>query len=259
MPDYIDIQQNETRNLTFQWGNATRVFRKDSTKPPYYKFDLDSGQSLRASQNLAEELAGNWPGAQGQAKIHALPGDQYEIEIVSQEYAQPYPLKISEWDNNQGRYAEADVWDVDLGEFRKVGAQDAPRTPQTEAAAQAPQTPQTATIPPAATSAPQPQTPAPAGSYGAFLKNLDQCLLDAAVAWGRLTHEVKVELQGDHAGAIQDIAVHLSIECSKRGWTAGSPSPVTADPPKVTAEPPPPEDPPPATPATNDYGDELPF
>ena len=54
MPDYIDIQQNETRNLTFQWGNATRVFRKDSTKPPYYKFDLDSGQSLRASQNLAE-------------------------------------------------------------------------------------------------------------------------------------------------------------------------------------------------------------
>jgi hypothetical protein len=262
MPDYLDIDQGATATVTFQWGNCTRVFRKDATKPPYYKFDLDNGQSLRCSQNLAEELAGNWAGAKGVAKIHALPGDQYEVEIISQEYNPPYPLKVSEWNNLQSKYVEADVWNMDLAEFRQVGAQDNPRTPQTEAS-RAPEAPSKPPQPPTTQSTPQQVTKPASEGYAAFLVTLEKCIDDARTLWrGR----IDPSLTGDHAGAIQDIAVHLSIECSKRGWTPGQGNPPTEIPvpdsgsPVPPEQPPTQEEPPPDDDFTSDTGGEpLPF
>jgi hypothetical protein len=239
MPDYIDPTPGEDLTVTFKWGNCNRVMRRDPTKPPYYKFDLDNGRSLRASQALAEALGANWPGQSGTASIQTLSGDQYNVVVDHQEYAEVYPLKVTEYNPTTSSYVDVDVWDCEAGQFVKVATLSlVGAAPAAQNAPQAPQAPQAA---PTAPAAPQPPRPAPTASYDELVEFLGVCLESATNLHQNLD-------TGAGAEAIQATAATLFIECNKKGIR---PVTMSADPEPPHDDPPPPTEPPP--------DDDLPF
>ena len=103
----LQISNNEDAVVRFTFGNCSRLKSKKGGGY-YYTFVVsvvdEAGEEMEdyqinANEELVQEVAANWPGRGGLAKITRLNSTNWSVEVVEEAETSQYPLEIREWDN----------------------------------------------------------------------------------------------------------------------------------------------------------------
>lgn len=194
MPDTIELHDGSVQDLTFRYGNCARMTSRSGTGF-YYRFELEEGR-LNANAHIVKAIAENWPGRGGSMRIERHSAASYTISNVNPSENAQYALDMCEWNNNTRKYEPIPF---DLG---TAG------TPETATPQHSP--PSTATSP-----SPTPATIESNTQWDDITDLMRFCLLEAKRMWER----TQVDAQGDHAKAIQALAVSLYIDARRLGIT----------------------------------------
>ena len=192
----LKIEDGGVYDLTFTYGNCTRIASREGSGY-YYRFETPNGR-VNANGYLLKAILDNWPGREGSLRVARASTREYQITNVEpSEYAQ-YPLEMKEWDDQQGSFVTVD--------FSVPGAENTPS--------------QTA---PATTATPsRPARPTnDEWDWPTLTTLMGHCLQQAHEAWnanGQLT-----TLDGDHAGAVERMAVTFYLDARKLGLTSPRP------------------------------------
>lgn len=197
MPGTIELHDGSVQDLTFIYGNCARMTSRSGTGF-YYRFELEEGR-LNANAHIVKAIAENWPGRLGSMRIERHSAASYTISNVNPSENAQYALDMCEWNNNTRKYEPISF---DLGTTvgqPETGATTPPQNP-----------PSTAT-----SSSPTPATIESNTQWDDITDLMRFCLLEAKRMW----EMAQIEAQGDHAKAIQALAVSLYIDARKMGIT----------------------------------------
>ena len=200
----ITLKNHESLSVTFKYGNAAKT---SSTKAPgtyYYTFGLEDGDKLLCNAYLLNAIRQNWPGRGG--TLHITQNSATDYTIVREQVAdQIWDLELTEWSDQASKFVVIGVWPTEEG--TSAGPQ------QTQAAAQAPPPPPV----------PQQQHQAsrdPAPTWDDLESLYSEGMARAQSVFANFDLSA---YPGDAIGALERMAVSLTIEARKVGLTGPGP------------------------------------
>lgn len=192
----LKIEDGGVYDLTFSYGNCTRIASREGSGY-YYRFETPNGR-VNANGYLLKAIMDNWPGREGSLRVARASTRDYQITNVEpSEYAQ-YPLEMKEWDDQQGSFVTVDF---SIPGAENTPSQTAPATPATPARPARPTNDE--------------------WDWPTLTTLMGHCLQQAHGVWnanGQLT-----TLDGDHAGAVERMAVTFYLDARKLGLTSPRP------------------------------------
>jgi len=202
----LSMKNNETLELTFDYGNVARNPSKNNPGEFYYAFSVNGGDRLNCDAYCLMAIRNEWPGRNGSVQITKLNNTRYDC-VATDVQPKIYALELTEWDEGEGKYVVTGAWPAESG--GKPTGEAGPSKSDRPAPAGAPQAP-----------GPTGPSHAPTGSWEDVTALYAHTIELSRQVWQSFDWH---DIAGDECGAVERMAVSMAIEAKKMGLKAPSP------------------------------------